>query len=460
MSEKESVREKSGHEESVRAPVGDFPFSLDVRFESGGGFQWTALWEALDRLLDDRDGPAAFLGLPDDHDALESVLGAVGRVPDGFRRVLVLGIGGSGLGARAGLEALAPLETRGRAREVRVLSNVDPSSVADALDWFDPADTLLSVVSKSGGTIETLSQFALFADRILAFGGAKALADGVTIITDPESGPLRAMASSAGCATLDVPPLVGGRFSVLTPVGLFPLAMAGHDIARILEGARRVIDGVKGPDRSMQPTIRSAVHHIGLMHQGVSVRVLWAYCDRLASFGDWFCQLWAESLGKVGESGRVGQTPLRAVGSTDQHSLLQLFMEGPREHCLTFLRVGGPWPHLEVPDMTALAPALGEFAGKDLKDVLDALGKGTMAALLEEQLPLVDMQVPDLDEESLGALFMHFEVETALIGYVLGIDPFDQPGVETGKLFAHGLMGRTGSEDYGRQAMRLLGGRG
>jgi len=186
------------------------------------------------------------------------------------------------------------------------------------------------------------------------------------------------------------------------------------------------------------------------------VRVLWPYCDRLASLGDWFCQLWAESLGKKGDAGRVGQTPLRALGSTDQHSLLQLFMEGPREHCLTFMTVGEPWPAMPVPDFTSLEPALGEFAGKDLCQVFDALGQGTMAALVQEGRPLARIHVPRLDEESLGALFAHFEVETALAGYLLEINPFDQPGVETGKLFAHGLLGRPGMDDYRRQAQALL----
>lgn len=442
--------------EPSRGSVPPFPFTLDTLVDPGGPPEWARVWSALERLLDDADGPAAFLGVPADVEAHDRVLAAAGAVPGHVKKVLVLGIGGSGLGAQAALEALEPLESGPGAREVRILSNVDPQTVADALAWFDPADTLLNVVTKSGGTVETLSQFALFADRIRSHGGEAALKDGVVVTTGPGEGAMRKAASALGCVALDVPPPVGGRFSVLTPVGLFPLALAGRDTGKLLAGARRVVDGIRGPDRAVQPAIRSAAHHFGLMSQGISVRVLWSYCDRLASLGDWFCQLWAESLGKEGMQGRVGQTPLRALGSTDQHSLLQLFMEGPREHCLTFLTVGGPWPAMPVPDLSSLEAALGEFAGKDLREVFEALGQGTMAALVQEGRPIIDLNVPRLDEESVGALFAHFEVETALAGYLLDINPFDQPGVETGKLFAHGLLGRPGMEDYRRQARKLL----
>lgn len=446
MSENETSRQ-------VAAP---FPFSLEVRSDPDGPPVWALVWNALERLLDDETGPAAFLGVPGDEASMDAVLETMAGVSDRFERLLVLGIGGSGLGARAALEALAPLERGPGAREVRILSNVDPATVADALEWFDPADTLLNVVTKSGGTVETLSQFALFADRIRSHGGERALSEGVVVTTDPEKGVMRNVASSLDCASLDVPPLVGGRFSVLTPVGLFPIAMAGHDVPRLLAGARRVVDGIRGPDRSVQPPVRSAAHHWSLMAKGVSVRVLWPYCDRLSSLGDWFCQLWAESLGKMGAGGRVGQTPLRALGSTDQHSLLQLFMEGPREHCLTFLTVGGPWPKSPIPDLAALEPAMEEFAGKDMVQVFQSLARGTMAALIQEDRPLIEIHVPTLDEASLGALFAHFEVETALAGYLLDINPFDQPGVETGKQFAHGLLDRPGMEDYRRQAETLL----
>lgn len=412
---------------------------------------------ALSRLLGDAGGPASFLRLPSDRAAAKAVTEAVATLPARFRRVLVLGIGGSALGARAAIEALRAPRPTPAARDVRFLANLDPASVADALEWFHPDDTLLVVITKSGATVETLTQFALFAERIRASGGAAALREGVVAITDPERGALRRIAGSMGCRTLDVPPDVGGRFSVLTAVGLFPMALAGLDVGRMLGGAEGVIEALRdAEDPQAHPAVASAALHHRAWER-LAVRVLWAYGDRLAALGDWFCQLWAESLGKVrGDGTAVGQAPIRAIGSTDQHSLLQLAMQGPACLCLTFLTVGGPWPSLRVPDAGALDPDLCEFAGRDVADVFEALRMGTMAALVQAGRPLIHLHVPRLDEAAVGALFAHFEVETALAGFLLGVNPFDQPGVEAGKRFAHGLLGREGHERDGREARALL----
>jgi glucose-6-phosphate isomerase len=410
------------------------------------------------RVRADAAGPAAFLGCPDDETAISQVQAAVDAIPCRFGRVLVLGIGGSALGAQAALDALGPVRRSRVRREVRILANLDPVSVRDALDWFDPDDTLLNVITKSGSTVETLTQFLVFADRIRASRGEDGLTEGVVLTTDPERGAVRRMASRLGCETLDVPRAVGGRFSVLTPVGLFPLAAAGYDWRAMLDGARVVSRAFLDGDPAVHPTVRSAAIQHALMLSGASVRVLWAYCDRLASFGDWFCQLWAESLGKRGPGGPVGQTPVPAIGSTDQHSLLQLFMEGPPDKCLTFLTVGGPLPDLVVPDAAGLDPDLGEFTGRPVAEVFDALRKGTLAGLAEAGRPVVSIHVPELDEFAVGTLFQHFELETALTGYLLGIDPFDQPGVEAGKRFAHGILGKPGMEGFRDQAMKVLSG--
>ncbi len=448
---------------------------LDVEAGKAQAFAWRVLgsWPeplpgeaervrvALGRLLGDAAGPAAFLRLPSDQATGEAVRQAVAAVPARFGRVLVLGIGGSSLGARAAIEALHPLPRSGPAREVRFLANLDPASVSDALEWFHPDDTLLVAITKSGTTVETLTQFALFAERIRASGGEAGLREGVIAVTDPKRGALRRMASEFGFQALDVPPEVGGRFSVLTAVGLFPVALAGLDIGKMLRGAAQVVEGLEacaqGDGPFVHPSVASACLHLRVWER-TAVRVLWAYADRLSALGDWFCQLWAESLGKARkDSGAVGQAPLRAVGSTDQHSLLQLAMEGPANQCLTFLSAGGPWPSLRVPEWSATDPDLREFAGRDVLEVFDALRAGTMAALARAGRPLLHLHVPHLDEAAIGALFAHFEVETALVGYLLGIDPFDQPGVEAGKRFAHGLLGREGFAEYGTEAREWLG---
>lgn len=413
----------------------------------------------LARLLSHADGPAAFLEVPEDRPSLDATLRAAAAVPARFTRVLVLGIGGSALGAQAALDALCPMPRAPGAREVRVLANLDPVSVADALAWFDPADTLLNPITKSGTTVETLTQFALFADRIRAARGDAGLREGVVATTDPERGALRRIARRLGCPALDVPPRVGGRFSVLTPVGLFPIALAGYDVAAMRAGAARVFAALDPAAPLDHPSVRAAADQVALMDRGAAVRVFWAYCDRLAAMGDWLSQLWGESLGKPRGDGAVGQTPVRAIGSTDQHSLLQLFMEGPRDKSLTIVTVGGA-PAMPVPDLSDLDADLAEFAGKDVSAVFDALRAGTTVGLVEAGRPVLGLHVPALDEAAVGALFAHFMVETALAGYLLGIDPFDQPGVEAGKKFAHGLLGRPGMEAHGDQARRVLGATG
>jgi glucose-6-phosphate isomerase len=437
------------------------PFSLD---DTHAGLEVKAaldtssarIADTLARLRGDAKGPAAFLEVPEYPDLTDSVHAVAARIPDRLGKVLVLGIGGSALGAQAALDSLGAKPRAPGARQVRILSNLDPVTVADAIEWFDPRDTLLLPITKSGTTVETLTQFAIFADRIRSTLGPTGLAEGVVVVTDPEKGAMRRLVDRLGCASLDVPPRVGGRFSVLTAVGLLPMALAGLDIEGVIRGAAAVNAALDGPDPLRHPSVRAAALQVAMMERGASVRVLWAYCDRLATLGDWFSQLWAESLGKPRGDGAVGQTPLRAIGSTDQHSLLQLFMEGPRDKSITLLTVGGPAPALPVPDLSDLEPDLAEFAGKDVADVFGALRAGTTVGLIEAGRPVLGLDVPRLDAAALGALFQHFEIETALAGYLLGIDPFDQPGVEIGKKYAHGLLGRPGMESYREHATRIL----
>lgn len=418
--------------------------------------------KALGRLLAEAEGEASFLSVPEEERILKEVLDLKASLPERFKKVLVLGIGGSALGTQAALQALTLGKAKREGKEVMVLSNLDAASVEKALAWFSPEDTLLNVVTKSGSTVETLTQFAIFAHRILEAGSQEALREGVVFTTDPKKGAIRRIADRFGIRALEVPPKVGGRFSVLTAVSLFPLAMAGVDVEAMRDGALALSSLLRRPGERRDtilkhPSVLSAAWHHETLWGKKRVRVLWSYCDWLALFGQWFCQLWAESLGKRGPSGGVGQTPVGAIGSTDQHSLLQLFMEGPEDKAYTFLGIGGPWPDIEVPDMSSLDPDLGEFANKTVADILDVLRKATMAALLEARQEIAYIHVPHLDARALGALFMHFEIETALTGYMWGVNPFDQPGVEAGKRFAHGLLGRPGFEDALALAKAILG---
>lgn len=413
---------------------------------------------ACERLKRDANGHAGFLLLPSDETPLLKITEVLGAIKERFRRVLVLGIGGSSLGIEAALRALDPIPKAPESREVRVLSNVDPDSVHQALLWFDPQDTLLVVISKSGTTVETLVHLGIFLDRILKAGGEQGVHEGVIFITGQHDNPMRKLAKRFDCITFDIPNNVGGRYSVLTPVGLFPLALAGYDVWRLVDGAGQVFDALNRRDILSHPSVLSASIHHHLLINGFGCRVTWIYRDRFDKLGAWFAQLWAESLGKKRADHPVGQTPITAIGSVDQHSLLQLCMEGPNDKVFTFITLGCIEYPIEVPDLSEIEPIFLEFAKKQVGEVLDALAKGTIGGLAKAQRPILRIHIPLLDEATLGALFGHFELETALCGYLLGINPFDQPGVELGKRYAHGLLGKEGFESYKKELEAILGG--
>src|SRR3954468_11181019 len=264
--------------------------------------------------------------------------------------VLVLGIGGSALGAKALLNALRPPawnELDDEAREffprLTVLENVDPTSVAAALDRIDPRRVLVNVISKSGGTAETMAQYLVVRGWLEEALGPAAYRH-LVFTTDPSRGALRELAQREHIATLDVPPEVGGRFSVLSPVGLLPAALVGIDIDGLLGGARQALEHSESDDLlHNSAALYAALHWAADTELGARIHVLMPYTDRLREFAEWYRQLWAESLGKrVDRSGRtvnVGPTPVAAVGATDQHSQVQLFMEGPFDKVITFVTV-------------------------------------------------------------------------------------------------------------------------
>lgn len=429
----------------------DKTFTLSAINASWDSALESALNEKAKSLFKKKQSEAFFLSCPETD--IRPTMNCATALASRFKKMLVLGIGGSSLGTVAALEALPE---QAKDRKVLVLSNLDPFTVGETLDRFTPEDTVLCCVTKSGSTVETLVQLEVFAKKIYDTFGRTGLAERLVIITDPVTGPARRIANSLGCMALDIPPKLGGRYSVLSPVGLLPLAFAGIDCASLLQGASMVFRTAESSllkERSVEhPSLFSAMLHASMFHSK-SVRVLWAYADRLRGFVQWFCQLWAESLGKNGK----GQSPIGAIGSTDQHSLFQLFMDGPQDKCYTFLTLGNSRPDLTVPSDPLLDEAILEFSGKSVWECFDALRMGTMAALLQKGAPVVRIHIPSLDPTALGALFAHFELETALSGFLIGVNPFDQPGVEAGKAFAHGILGRADKAELGLVAKKLLG---
>jgi glucose-6-phosphate isomerase len=383
--------------------------------------------------------------------------------------VLVLGIGGSALGTKALLNALRQpawneLDDEGRDffPRLSILENVDPTSVAAALDRIDPRRVLVNVISKSGGTAETMAQY-LVVRRWLeeALGGAASRH--LVFTTDPSRGALRELAQRERIATLDVPPDVGGRFSVLSPVGLLPAALVGIDIEGLLEGARKAVQRSDADDLLQNPAaLYASLHWAADTDLGARVHVLMPYTDRLRELAEWYRQLWAESLGKrvdrKGNTVYAGPTPVGAVGATDQHSQVQLFMEGPFDKVITFAVVDDLGLDVTIPGIpdtgspaSRLPPDLEYLPGHTLGKLLRAEYEATSAALGQMGRMSCTLRLPDLTAATIGETIMFFQLATGYAGAWYGIDPFDQPGVELGKRLTYAAMGRPG---YDTEALR------
>ncbi|HET9464233.1 MAG TPA: glucose-6-phosphate isomerase [Gemmatimonadales bacterium] len=378
--------------------------------------------------------------------------------------VLVLGIGGSALGAKALLNALrrpAWNEWDDEGREffprLTVLDNVDPTSVSAALERVDPRRVLVNVISKSGGTAETMAQYLIvrgWLDQALGPAASRHL----VFTTDPERGALRDLAHKEHIAAIDVPPEVGGRFSVLSPVGLLPAALVGIDVDALLAGARQAVERSESDDLLRNPAaLYAALHWAADRELGARVHVLMPYTDRLREFAEWYRQLWAESLGKrVDRQGSVvhaGPTPVGAVGATDQHSQVQLFMEGPFDKVITFMTVDDlgrditiPGPPVVSGGSAPLPPDLAYLPGHTLGELLGAEYEATSAALAQMGRMNCTLRLPDLSAATVGEALMFYQLATGYAGAWYGIDPFDQPGVELGKHLTYAAMGRPGYE--------------
>jgi glucose-6-phosphate isomerase len=291
------------------------------------------------------------------------------------------------------------------------------------------------VISKSGATAETLTQFLIALDAVKTASGAEAMRGSFLVVTEPGENPLRRLVERWHLPVLDHDPGLGGRYSVLSLVGLLPAMFAGVDAKAVRAGAAEVLDSTLGAEEpeDAEPA-RGAAVSVGLAEErGIAATVLMPYCDRLGPFAMWFRQLWAESLGKGG----AGTTPIRAIGAVDQHSQLQLYLDGPRDKMVTLvtLDVEGSGRRVE-PALVAGDPALAYLSGKTIGDLCAAEQRATAEALAQAGRPVRVIRLAELDERSLGALLMHFMLETIIAAELLGVDPFDQPAVEEGKVLA------------------------
>jgi glucose-6-phosphate isomerase len=418
------------------------------------------------------DGTIGFPLMPDATKAAAEIMAYADTLRGEVDHILLVGIGGSALGAYAldiALRGPHPIQTpwggaKKAAPQMVVLDNVDPGVVAAALENLDPKRTAIVVIAKSGGTAETLSTF-LIAYEWLQHGTPKGMPgkhsglskskarQRVIAVTDEHKGDLLAAAKQEKWKTFFVPGNVGGRFSVFSPVGLVPAALAGFDIVKLLKGAKKANKACWSEDLTVNKALASALIHYALdVKKGKKTEVVFSYSSYLWGSAFWYRQLWAESLGKrVDRQGKViecGQTPVAALGVTDQHSQVQLYIEGPRDKMFTFWSVAKPRVDLKIPKEFSHLDAFGFLGGKKLNQLFEAERIATQAALAEYGRPSISWVLPSLDEFAIGEFFQTMEFQTAFAGELYGIDAFDQPGVELGKKLTYGLLGRKGFEEY------------
>jgi glucose-6-phosphate isomerase len=408
-------------------------------------------------------GKLPFYELPYEKKHVQEIKAVAGAGKGKFDNFIVLGIGGSALGNLCLHSALnhmyhnelSPKQRKGLPK-IYVPDNVDPDRMNALFDVVDLKKSCVNVITKSGNTAETMSQFMVIVDRMTKAVGRKNLPKHLIVTTDKEKGNLRDIARELGLMTFEVPDGVGGRFSVLTPVGLLSAAFSGIDIDELLAGAAAMDKRCLAADMGKNPAMAFA----GLMHlattlQHKPIHVMMPYSNRLYLLADWFRQLWAESLGKrVNRKGKVvhtGPTPVKALGATDQHSQVQLYVEGPFDKVTCFLRVEAFGRDLAIPRLFKDKDGIAYLGGQSFGALLNAEQSATEVALTQANRSNMTLRVPEVNAFTLGQLIYLLEAATAYAGELLNIDAFDQPGVEAGKVATYALMGKKGFEAKRRE---------
>ena len=427
------------------------PGGIDQKTWAAAGKQFADAKRGFDSLR--ATGTVGFVDLPADKKLLDQVTSFSAAARGKYDDVVILGIGGSALGPIALRTALRPSgwnmlddKARGGYPRLHVLDNVDPETIAALLGRLHLARTLFIVTSKSGGTAETMAQFLIVYNRIVS---AKLdVAKQMVFVTDPKQGALRPLAERLKVPAVDIPPSVGGRFSVLTPVGTLPAALIGIDVKSLLAGAGEMASRCDKADLAANPAgVYAMLQWLSDTQLKKAIAVFMPYSDPLRDFAAWFVQLWAESLGKKRPDGTsVGSTPLAALGATDQHAQVQLFMEGPADKTVTFVAVKERSTDVTIPAAFPDVKELGYLAGHSLGELIDIEQRATAGALARRGRPNMTFHLDRVDAAHVGQLMMLLEIATAYAGQLYGIDAFNQPGVELGKQFAYALLGRPGAD--------------
>ena len=374
-----------------------------------------------------------------------------------FENILVLGIGGSALGGIAVTEALLkPFwnlltpEQRNNYPRIFFLDNIDPDTINGLLQVLDLKKTLVNVITKSGSTAETMSQFMIVKNILEKELGAD-YRNNIVATTDKKTGILRQISEQEGYKTFVVPDDVGGRFSVFSAVGLLPFAMLGLDIDAMVNGIKDMDLALKNTNINENIAAQNAlIHFLMDTQKGKNLSVMMPYSSRLKYVSDWYVQLWAESLGKNkdnnGNDVNIGPTPIKALGATDQHSQIQLYNEGPNDKVINFIRVKEFDTTLEIPSIFEYT-GIGYLGGKTINQLINAEAESTRVALSDYSRPTITITLDKVDAYNVAQLLYMLEVQTAIAGELYNINTFNQPGVEQAKNYTYALMGRAGYED-------------
>lgn len=373
-----------------------------------------------------------------------------------FDAFVVLGIGGSALGPMAVFQALCHLrhnelpKSKRKAPKFYVEDNIDPERMVSLLDILDLKKTVFNVITKSGSTSETMSQYLIIMDLLKKAYGDKA-SEHIIATTDPKNGNLIKIAKEENFKTYYVPASVGGRFSELSPVGLLPAAVLGIDIKELLKGAAFMDRACRKSDLKSNMALAAAATQYLAINRGKNISVMMPYADSLRLMADWYCQLWAESLGKAvnnkGETVFAGQTPVKALGVTDQHSQVQLYTEGPFDKVVTFIGVEKYRNEVVISDGCENYPSVNFLCGHTLNELITSEMNATEYALTKNNRLNRRITLPEVNAHTVGQLLMFFMLETAYAGAMLDIDTYNQPGVEEGKNATYALLGRKGYEE-------------
>ncbi len=404
------------------------------------------------------NGKMDWRDLPYNQDEVcEDIINYVNQVKDDFEAFVVLGIGGSALGPISVQQAINHPFYNEISREQRkgypkfyVADNIDPEKLVYLFETIDITKSLFNVISKSGSTSETMSQFMIIKEMLEAKLGKDAKKH-IVCTTDKENGNLIKIAKEEDYKTFIIPAGVGGRFSELTPVGLLPAAFCGIDIKAMLKGAEYMDSLCKNEDIYKNPAYMYAILNYLSIKKGKNMCVVMPYADSLKYISDWYAQLWAESLGKKfdndGNIVNVGSTPIKALGATDQHSQVQLYSEGPNDKIIIFIGVDKYKKSITIPKIYQDIKSLGFLGGITQDELIKTEQIATEFALLKSGKSTMTITLPEVNEFTLGQILYLFEVATAFMGELLNINAFDQPGVEEGKNATYAYFGRPGYEE-------------